>query len=70
MSHLPQLFLSKNCGKTRSFLIDVVVPRKVHEVYDLLVIANDTSKAAISNLNCWGVGYFLVIAKKNGHSIA
>jgi len=26
------------------FLIDVVVPRKVHEVHDLLVIAKDTSK--------------------------
>jgi hypothetical protein len=42
---LPQLFSSKGCGKTRSFAIDVVVPRKVHEVYDFLVIAKDTGNA-------------------------
>jgi hypothetical protein len=44
-------------------VIDVVVPRKVHEVYDLLVIAKDTSKSAFSNLICVGAGYFSVTAK-------
>jgi len=42
-----KLFSSNGCGKTPSFLIDVVVPRKVHEVHDLLVIAYDTPKAAL-----------------------
>ena len=38
------LFSSQACGKTRSFLIDVVVPRKIREVHGLLVIGTDALK--------------------------
>jgi hypothetical protein len=38
------LLYRKTVEKLDLFLIDVVVPRKVHEVHDLLVIAKDTSK--------------------------
>src|SRR5258705_3149789 len=43
-SHLPTTFLRQAVEKSRSFLIDVVVPRKIREVYGLLVIGDGALK--------------------------
>lgn len=39
-----QLFCRRPVEKPRSFLIDVVVPRKIREVYGLLVIGRGALK--------------------------
>jgi hypothetical protein len=39
-----QLFYRRPVEKPRSFLIDVVVPRKIRKVYGLLVIGNGALK--------------------------
>jgi hypothetical protein len=50
--------------------VDVVVPRKVHEVHDLLVIANDRAKAALVTSFVPRVGYLTRYLGKDGHVIA
>jgi hypothetical protein len=54
-------FFTQGCGKTRSFMIDVVVPRMDHEVYDLLVIAPDASKSHLVTSFAIELGYFMTI---------
>jgi hypothetical protein len=58
---LPTTFLLQICGKSRSFLIDVVVPRKVREVYGLLVIGNGALKLNLVTGSGSAAGYLIAI---------
>jgi hypothetical protein len=47
--------------RSRSFLIDVVVPRKIREVYGLLVIGNGALKTEFGNRIPRAAGYLIAI---------